>query len=311
MNILNSVLSPEFFYSIFRITTPILFAALAALISTKAGMVNLGLEGSMLISAFCGVIGSAFTQNAFLGLLCAILASVLVHLLVSYFVLKLKTNAVIAGVAINLLASGGTIFFLYILSGDRGISSSLASLTMPNIKIPLIQNIPFLGEVLSNHNLLSYIAFIAVWLMHIFLSKTKIGLRIRAVGVNKNAASSVGVNAERAQYIAMIIAGLLCGLGGAYMSMGYLSWFTKDMVAGRGFIALAAEAMGGGNPFVTMMAALLFGIADTLANILQVLKVPAEFIQMIPYLATIVGLTVYSYRKMHRKNKKIVKEEKA
>jgi simple sugar transport system permease protein len=301
MNFFFVFITPDFWFSIFRITTPILFAAIGALIVDKAGMVNIGLEGTMLFAALAGVLGSGFTGSLLAGLLCAIASSVFLTMLIAYFTLGLEADGVIAGIAINLFADGGTIFLLYTIAGDRGISTSVKSAVAPVISIPLLRYLPFLGKIISGQNLLTYIAFLSVPLVHFFLNRSRLGLRIRAVGQNSGAASSVGINPKKVQYIAMFLCGILCGLGGAYMSMGYLSWFTKNMIAGRGFIALAAQAMGGGSTVVTMFASMLFGAADSLANSMQIFKVPTEFVQMIPYVITIISLAFYSYKKKTHK----------
>jgi len=159
------------------------------------------------------------------------------------------------------------------------------------------------GEILSGHNVLTYLAFLSVLVIYIFLYKTPLGLRIRAVGENIDAATSVGINVRGIQFLSLILSGILGGFGGAYMSMGYVSWFSRDMTAGRGFIALAAEAMGGGAALGTMLTSLLFGFADSLSNSLQALRIPAEFVQMIPYLATIIGLVIYSSIRQKEKNR--------
>jgi simple sugar transport system permease protein len=166
-----------------------------------------------------------------------------------------------------------------------------------------LQDLPFVGKVLSGQNALAYIAFLSVPVVSFIMSRTVLGLRIRAVGQNVGAASSVGIKPHRVQHMAMLICGILCGLGGAYMSMGYLSWFTKDMLAGRGFIALAAQAMGGGSAVATMLASMLFGAADSLANSMQALKAPTEFVQMIPYGITIACLAFYSWKLKESKKK--------
>ncbi len=296
-NFLNIIFSVDFGYAVLRVSTPILFAALGALISDKAGVINIALEGMMLIAALTGVIVSALVQSAGLGLLAAVVVGGLVGMLLAYFALNLKTDVILAAIAINLMASGGTIFLLFIVGGDKGISSSLPSLTLPKIDIPLIEHIPVLGPIVSGHNILTYVAFIAVYMMYLFLYKTPLGLRIRAVGENPGAADSVGINVKKIQYIALTVSGMLAGFGGAYMSMGYVSWFSKNMTAGRGFIALAAEAMGGATPHGAMFASLLFGFFDALSNSLQSLRIPAEFVQMIPYLATVIGLVIYAANK--------------
>lgn len=307
--LIDIIFSASFGYAVIRVTTPILFAALGSLIADRAGVINIALEGTMLVSALTGVAISAYTQSAWIGLLAAMIAGGLVGLLLAYFSLNLKTDIVLSGIAINLMASGGTVFVLYLIAKDRGISSSLPSLVLPKIQLPLIDQIPVIGAIFSNHNVLTYASLIAVLVVYIFLYKTPLGLKVRAVGENPDAADSVGISVIRVQYFALIASGVLAGMGGAYMSMGYVSWFAKNMTAGRGFIALAAEAMGGASPVGTFLTSLLFGFADALSNNLQSLSVPAEFIQTIPYIATIVGLVIYASRKTAQINK-IKQQEK-
>ena len=269
-DILSIIFTEAFAFSIFRITTPILFAALAAVVADRAGVTNIGLEGIMMISALTGVIFSAWTESAWVGLLCAILLGVATALMIGFFALKLKTDIILAGIAVNMLGNGGTIFFMYLASGDRGYSANLASKVMPTIQLPVIQSIPVVGGILSGHNILTYFAFVCVALTWVLLYKTPMGLQIRAVGESPNAADSVGVSVNRIKYIALAISGALAGMGGAFMSMGYMSSFNTNMTAGRGFIALAAEAMGRGEPIGTMLTSLLFGFADALANNMQI-----------------------------------------
>lgn len=303
--ILKIIFSEAFVFSIFRITTPILFAALAAVVADRAGVTNIGLEGIMMISALTGVIFSAWTQSAWIGLLCAILLGVATALMIGFFALKLKTDIILAGIAVNMLGNGGTIFFMYLASGDRGYSANLASKVMPTVNLPLIQNIPVLGSTISGHNILTYFAFICVALTWVLLYKTPMGLQIRAVGESPNAADSVGVSVNRIKYIALGISGALAGMGGAFMSMGYMSSFNTNMTAGRGFIALAAEAMGRGEPIGTMLTSLLFGFADALANNMQSLGLPQELVAMTPYIFTIVGLAVYAASTLKKNRKKL------
>ncbi|MBN2875629.1 MAG: ABC transporter permease [Spirochaetales bacterium] len=298
--ILSVILNAEFGYSVLRVTTPILFATLAALISDKAGVMNIALEGIMLISALAGVYFSAMTGSAALGLLAAVIAGALVGLFLAYCALHLKTDIILSGIAINLMGGGGTVFVLFMLTGDKGISSSLASKVLPKIAIPVLQDIPVLGTLLSGHNVLTYTAFAFVVLLYILLYKTPLGLRIRAVGENPDAADSVGIGVTRIRYMALALSGMTAGFGGAYMSMGYVSWFSKNMTAGRGFIALAAEAMGGATPVGSMLTSLLFGFFDALSNTLQLMRIPSEFVNMIPYAATVIGLVVYTIRRSSR-----------
>lgn len=311
MNLIELIFSTDFLYMWIRVATPILLASLGAVICTKAGVVNLGLEGIMLISALAGVLGSAFGGSLWIGLLTGLLASVAVSAVFAYFHLILKANNVLCGTAVNTMASGLTVFVLQLATGEKGNSSSLKSFSFPNVDIPIIKDIPVLGGILSGHNALTYLALAMVVVIWFFLYKTPTGLRMRAVGENPNAASSVGQNVIKIQFLAIVLCGLMTGLGGMYLSMGYLTMFVRDMTAGRGFIALAACSMGQATPVGALISSMIFAFFDGLSNILQVLKIPSEFIQMLPYLATIAGLTVYSIQKSAAASRKIKKLEEA
>ena len=293
-SLFSAIFSADFISSVLRLSTPILFAGLAALITDKAGVINIGLEGIMLSAALAGVVGSAFGGNAFVGLLLALVVGVAIGLLMAYFAIGLKTDIVLTGIALNLMASGGTVFLLYVITKDKGMSTSLKSFTMPVIQLPLIKSIPVLGDILSGHNLLTYLAFLFTVLVWILLYRTPLGLRIRVVGENISAAESVGIPVKKVQFTALAISGVLASMGGAYMSMGYMDKFARDMTAGRGFIALAAEALGRATPLGTLVASLFFGMVDALSSNLQILNVPVQFVQMLPYVCTIVGLVIYS-----------------
>lgn len=295
----------DFLFMWIRVATPILLTSLGAVICERAGVVNLGLDGIMLIAALFGVLGSAWGGNLFWGIVVGIGSALLISGLFAYFHLVLKANAVLCGTAINTMAGGLTVFVLQLAAGEKGSSSSLKSFSFPNVEIPVIRNIPVLGDIVSGHNSITYIAFIMVAVISIFLYRTPMGLRMRAVGENPDAASSVGQNVVKIRFMAILLCGALAGLGGMYLSMGYLSMFTRDMVAGRGFIALAACAMGQATPVGALISSMVFSFFDGLSNILQLLQIPSEFVQMLPYAATILGLTIYSIQKIRQKNSKI------
>ena len=302
----DMIFQAEFLSSVIRITAPILFAALGAVIAEKAGLVNMGLEGMMMISALFGTLTSYWTQSWVVGVLCALVVGVLLSLMVGFFALKLKTDIILAGIAVNMLGSGGTIFLLCMFTGMRGNTGSLVSqnILIPTVNIPLIQDIPILGQILSGHSILTYLAFFFVFLMWMLLYKTPVGLNIRAVGENDHAAESVGINVRRIQYIALAISGALAGLGGAFMSMYYSQGWNSGMVAGRGFIALAARAMGQGEPVGTMLSSLLFGLAQALRTKVSALQgVSSYLVSVIPYVATVLGLVIYAIATMRRVKK--------
>ena len=265
------LLTTDFFFSIIRIATPILFATLAAVIGEKGGISNIGLEGIMMMSALFGSLSAFWSKSWLIGLLVAMAVGLLEALLMGVFAFKLKTDIILVGTAVNMIGSGGTIFLVKTITNVT-MGSSLTSTTslitknlqIPSIHIPLIKDIPVLGKIISGHSLLTYLAFLLVWLTIVLLYKTPLGLNIRSVGENPNAASSVGVSVSKIRFITIGIGGVLAGMGGAYMSMYYAMGWSLDMVAGRGFIALAAQSMGGGEPVGSMLAALVFGFAQAL-----------------------------------------------
>ena len=294
--VLRSILSATFLASVIRVATPLLLPAIGGLISGVAGVINVALEGMMLTSAFVGVVVSAYTQNAWLGCLAGVAATIVLSIVLAYFHLNLKADIILAGLALNILASGGTIFLLYILTHDKGNSSKLASLALPRVTIPLLDSVPFLGSVLSGHNVLTYVAFLLAFLTWVFLYKTSLGIHLRAVGENAEAAASVGINVRRVRYVALMLSGLVSGLGGVNLAMGYLTLFQRDMTAGRGFIALAAVELGNRSPLGVTLAALFFGFTDSLSNQLGSLAIPPQIVQMIPYGATVLALAIYAAR---------------
>lgn len=290
--VLQGIFSALFIASVLRISTALILPALGGLITDLSGSINIALEGTMLVSAFTGVIVSGFSHNIWLGVLAGILSGILFSGLLAYFHLYLGTNIILAGTAFNILASGGTIFLLYMLTGDKGSTSTLASGMVPSIHIPFIEDIPFLGTVLSGHNIFVYLAFILAFLVERLLYHTRFGAHLRAVGEEPVAATSVGINVRKVKFISLLISGFLASLGGLNLSMAYLSSFQRDMTAGRGFIALAAVYLGGRKPWGTVVAAIVFGVADALSNQLGTLNIPSQLVQMIPYAITILALVL-------------------
>ncbi|WP_312045041.1 ABC transporter permease [Anaerotignum sp.] len=301
--LIHMVFSASFGYSIIRITSPILFAALAAVVAEKGGVVNIGLEGIMMISALFGVLFSYWTNSWLIGVLGAVAIGVFVAMIMAIFALKLKTDIILSGIAVNLLGGGGTVFLLYLFTGLKGNTASLTTPNMltPKVHIPLLKDIPVIGQIFSGHSVLTYVAFLLVFLVWILLYKTAMGLRIRAVGENSHAADSVGVSVLRTQYIALAISGALAGLGGAYMSMYYSQSWNIGIVAGRGFIALAAQAMGQGEPVGAMLASLLFGFASALGSKMEGMQGFSSYlVASIPYAVTIIGLVIYALGTLKR-----------
>lgn len=217
---------------------------------------------------------------------------------------------ILTGVAINTFTSGAAVMILYAFTGDKGSSSMVKSMGVPGIDIPVIRSIPVLGDIVSGHNVFTYVAFILVIVVWFLMYRMPLGLRIRAVGENSSAARSVGENPTKVKLIALGLSGLFASLGGMYLSMGNMQVFIVNMTAGRGFIGVAADAMGRGNPIGAMIASLLFGSANAVANVLQINSFSSDVVMAIPYVVSIAGIIIYSAHEQQVKEKRIRKEMK-
>lgn len=234
--------------------------------------------------------------------------------LISYFAFYIRTDLYLTSISINLAAVGGTVFVLYLTCGQKATSAAaIPSLALPSLNIPLLKDIPFIGRVLSGHNILTYLSILAVFLVYYIMFRTKTGLRIRSVGENPQAAESVGISCTKIRLISFLLSGIFAGTAGAYMSMGYVTWFSRDMIAGRGFISMSAMNIADGSPIGSALSAFIFGTADATGNALQMTHIPAEFVMMFPYAVTIIALVVISIIRLarHKKNleKRLVKQK--
>lgn len=274
-----------------RLSVPILFASLGGMYSERSGVVNIGLEGIMLVGAFAGVVGSYYTGSYWMGALSAVLSGVLISAIFALITVKIKINQIVSGVAINLLAVGLTSFFYRALFGITTVPITVKAFAPVNI--PVLSSIPIIGEVFFKQTVLVYIAFLLVPISSYIFYKTSIGLSIRTVGEHPMAADTVGIPVNRVRVICVLISGALAGLGGCFLSLGQFNMFVDNMVSGRGFIAVAAVIFGKWNPKGVLMASLIFGIADALQIRMQMsgLGIPYQFLLMFPYLLTVIAVT--------------------
>jgi len=307
---LQLIFSTDFFFSMIRITAPILLATLAAVTCEKGGISNIGLEGTMMLSALFGSLASYYASSWVVGLLVAIIVGVAVSAAMCFFVYNLNTDMILAGTAVNMIGGGGTIFLVKVVTGlteGTQMTSTTGLITtnllIPTFDIPLIKDIPFVGQVLSGHCILTYLAFVFVYVLWVILYKTPLGLNIRSVGENPNAASSVGVSVLKIKYITYMIGGVFCGLAGGFMSIYYAMGWSQGMLAGRGFIALAAQAMGG-EPLTSMFASLIFGFAQALRIKFSAVGIDSNICSTIPYIITIVGLVLFAVKRIQKEKKK-------
>ena len=293
----------QIFDSAVRLGTPLLFAALAGLFSERAGIFDIGLEGKILVSAMLAAAIATFTGSVWLGLMAGLMGSLVFSIMHGLASITFRGNQLISGVALNFLASGMTVLIAQSWFGLGGRTPGLsgAERFLP-IELPFaetLSGVPVLGpiysELISGHTLLVYIAFLMVPLSWFVLYRTRFGLRLRAVGENPAAVDTAGISVVHLRYMAMIIAGILCGLAGIYLSTGLGAGFGKEMSAGRGYIALAALIFAKWRPWYVLGATMLFGLLDAVANRYQNIDlgsfvVPVQFMQALPYILTVIIL---------------------
>ena len=271
---------------------PLTLGALSGILCERSGVVNIGIEGMMLTAAFVSTVFASLSHNLWIGMLSGILAGGLMGLIHAVLSIKYKINQIISGTVINIFATGITSY----LSSKFLQKTSYQFLNepgmFPQVEIPLLSKIPFIGPILFHHNIYVYAMIILVLFLSFMLFKTRWGLRVRAVGEHPKAADTLGINVFKTRYMAVILGGMMAGFAGTYFTLGSSGRFDEVLTAGRGFIGLAAMIFGNYNPIGSMGAGLLFGFFDSLsvkASLLQV-PLPSEFLGMVPYLATIIVL---------------------
>ncbi len=272
--------------------TPIALAALCGVISERSAVINIGIEGIMLIAAQVAVVTASITNNLYVGLIAAIVVGGLVAAFHAFLVIRFKVDQTVSSVAINIFGAGITSFI-----SSRFLQTATDTLnnsgTFPIITIPGLSKIPIIGPMLFENNIIIYMMVLLVIVMHITLFHTPWGLRTRAVGEHPKAADTLGINVYFVRYVNVIIGGMIAGLGGAYFTIGSVGRFDEIMTSGKGFIGLAAMIFGKWNPIGAFTSSLIFGFADSLQVKLQILRVPipSEFLLMAPYIVTMIILT--------------------
>jgi simple sugar transport system permease protein len=271
--------------------TPIALAALCGVISERSAVINIGIEGTLLLSAQMAVIMGTVTHNLSLGLVAAIITGGIVGAILAVLSIRFKVNQIVSGTAINILAVGITSFMsARFLEKNTDLLNNSGTFSI--IPIPLLARIPVIGPMLFENNIIVYIMLLLVVIMHIVLFHTPWGLRTRAVGEHPKAADTLGINVFRTRYINVIIGGMIAGIGGAYFTIGSVGRFDEVMTSGKGFIGLAAMIFGKWSPLGALASSIIFGFADSLQVKMQILKVsiPYEFLLMAPYIVTMIVL---------------------
>jgi simple sugar transport system permease protein len=291
-------------YSAIRISTPLIYAALGGLLTYQAGILNIALDGFMIVAAFAAIAVAYATESLVLGVTAGVVSAMALAALLAVFNLRLRANIFIAGIAVTFLAYGLTALLLKGVLGQEGVFSSDRIPTFATLRIPVIADLPIVGPPLSGHTLLVYLAYLLVPVVAFFLYRTRWGLRVRVVGEAGDAASAAGINIFAIKFETMLLSGLFCGLAGAYLSLGYVSLFAKQMTNERGLIALAAIFFANGNPYWTAAVALLFGTATALSvRLPQVTGLAPQLLQLIPYVVTLLALVAVGVRKTRARNR--------
>lgn len=281
-----------------RSSTPILFAGLAATITNSTNILNVGVEGTMLMGSFAAVAVSFATGSWVLGVIAAIIVGVIASGIIAVASLKYKANVFAVGTTLNILALAVTKFFLNTFLDSYGSFSSPEIRPVPYISLPALSSNPVIDSIFNNYNLLEWLSVILVFVMWYALYKTVWGLQLRCVGFHPLAAQSSGINVMKKQVQSLLISGALSGIGGAYMSLGYTTQFVENMTSGRGFMGIAAMFFGSGDPLLMWVGCLVFGFSDSLAARLQSLGFYAQFVLMVPYVVTILVFALSMARKI-------------
>lgn len=274
------------------ISTPLIFGSLSGVVSERVGVININIEGQLLAGAFAGVMAASYFQNAYVGLLFALLAGAFLGSLLALFSVRYGVDQIIVGVVLNVLALGLTTFFFGTLMTENQSMLNTNRYSLKSIKIPGLSEIPVIGPMLFNQSILVYIMYVAVVVLAIFIFRSRWGLRLRACGEHPKAADTVGINVNRTRTLNTILASSLAGLGGAFFTIGSGLAFTNNISSGNGYIALAAMILGKWHPIGALGAAVMFGFAQAVAQLIPNLHggIPSDLVNMIPYIITIVAV---------------------
>lgn len=295
-----------------RTATPVILAAMGGLLTEQAGIMNIGMDGMIVIGAFVAVSVSFACSSAALGVLMAVGVGILIGLFFALFVVKFRSDEFIIGMALNTFAAALTVFLLRSIFGVKGTFADSGIVPLPTIDIPFIDSIPILGPLLNNNSIFVYITWILVFLTWVLLYRTPYGFWIRAAGEHPETLETAGINPNKMKFIASVLCGVFCAFAGAHLSLGYLTMFSEGMSANRGFIAFACVIFGMANPPKVFLAALLFGFLNALGLRLQSVGVPAELTAMTPYIVTVIMLVYVvtaGAKRKKRKARKAVREQ--
>lgn len=301
---LGNIFNLSLIYASFRSATPIIYAALCAAITQQADILNIGTEGIMLIGAFMAVAVSYLTGSWILGVAVAMVAGLLIAMIMAVGSIKFKADICAIGMGINMFALAITKFLLNAWLGQSGTFISPDIKSIPRVSLAFLDNVPVIGEIFNNWYITEWFVIVLIALLWFVFYKTIWGLRLRAVGRMPLAAQTAGINVNKMRYQAIAISGLVGGLAGAHLSLGYSTMFVENMTSSRGFMGVAAMYFGGAHPVLTALGCLVFGFSDSIGARLQANGVPSQLVLLMPYVVTIVVLAVSMATKMSADKKR-------
>lgn len=296
---MGDIFSTGLFRQMLRSATPVALAGMGGLMTEHAGIMNIGMDGMILMGAFTAVAVSYISGSAWLGVLAAILVGILVGLFFALFVVKLKSDEFIIGTALNIFADGLTVFLMWAVFGVRGTLRTAYGL--PSWEIPLIKEIPFVGEILSGNSMFVYVTWLLVFLMWVLVYRTPYGFWVRAAGEKPGTLRTAGISPEKVKWASSILCGAFCGLAGAQLALGNVTMFSEGMANSRGYVAFACVIFGAANPGKVYLAALMFGFFDALGYRLQDYNISPNLTSMIPYIITVVMMVYVVVRSNKKK----------
>jgi simple sugar transport system permease protein len=280
--------------------TPILLAAMGGVFTELSGMLNIALEGLLMMGAFCSIVLAYYTGSIFIGVLLGIALTMLLAALLGFIALFLKANVFIAGLATNLLAAGLSVVLSFHLFGNKGVVEFDSIPALPVFKSDLLSRIPVVNEIFNAHTIFVYISWIMLFLCWFLLYRTAFGFRLTAAGKHEKTLISLGLSPRKYRFIAFVISGFTCGVGGALLTLN-MGAFIPNISAGKGWIALVVIFLGYRRPLGLLVAAFIFGFADAFSNYAQgALNVPADFVLAIPYFFTLLAMIVFSIFEQRR-----------
>ena len=300
----DKIFNASLIYATFRSATPIIFAALCAAITQQANILNIGTEGIMLVGAFTAVAVSYFTGSWLLGIIAAMIAGAVIAMIMAVGLIRYNSEICAIGMGINLLALALTKFMVNAIFHSTGSFSSPDIKAIPRVSLGFLDNLPVVGDLFNNWCVTEWFAIVLIILLQFFFYKTVWGLRLRAVGQFPEAAKTAGIKVNAIKYQAMLLSGLIGGLAGAHLSLGYSTQFIENMTNNRGFMGVAAMYFGGANPVLTTLGCLLFGFSDSVGARLQAYGIPSQFVLMMPYIVTIAVLAISMIAKISANKKR-------